>query len=758
MGKKIETDNEKQRAQSTVGDEVRPLPLASIQRALDYGYDSLSERTALDYLAVVIRHWFLVLALVGVGFGVALQHNLTATKIYRSSALVNIGTYVPPVDGPTGATLKEETQRSNYIGTQSRLLESYTIAQKVLENEPEIRSFLDRSFNPQATEKTPVPLHVLESYLRSISFETLQGTTLVQVHASTSNPEMSARLANAHVKAFIALVQDKRLEAANINIKFLRDKLNEATLKVNEAEAKRLNYVQENKLNVIGSEMTDDVFSQKYKGLIDSLNKSIFEKNAAETDYLAAKTSAGMNENIVTEQIKLTHLEEELQSLLRLTRNRFHPRAVELRSQIKATKSAIANYTKQAVIGTRERFNASMVKEQRLREEFGQLNSEQIEKSRHKVSHDALQQEVNSSREVQKSISKRLEEALINAESNQENVVLVDHAYAPAGHVSPDERSNLIKGCFLGLLTGLILAFLLDYMDNKVHSVYDLQHNIQIPVLGVVPQFSKEVFRLSYDYQQRNQEAEPSTIDSGMDQPTQLTHDTPVPLVSAPFSVESEAVRGILATLTSPNRGKTTQTILVTSGQKGDGKTTITLNLATALAQVGERTLLIDADLRLSSVYKYFNLSRHTPGLVECLNDNVDPSQVIKHSGVENLHLLLPGGPCTNPATLLRSEGMGELIELLRQDYDHILIDSPPLGPVADSLLLARHVDGVAVVVRSGETSRDLAESAVTRLRQVGATILGLILNDANKGAAYWKAGYSRYNYGNYNSSYNKPV
>ena len=201
-------------------------------------------------------------------------------------------------------------------------------------------------------------------------------------------------------------------------------------------------------------------------------------------------------------------------------------------------------------------------------------------------------------------------------------------------------------------------------------------------------------------------------------------------LVSAPNSCESEAFRGVRTTVSYGCATQAPKLLLVTSAQKSDGKTTVSCNLAISMAQVNKRTLLIDADLRLPSVHKSFNLSRMTPGLGNYLTGERDYSEVIFESPVPNLFLLLAGQPVDGPAELIGSKKMIELLELLGDEFDQIIIDSPPVSRVADALLLARIVEGVVLVVRSGKTCQPAAESAYHRLRQMDANVLGTILND----------------------------
>ena len=213
-------------------------------------------------------------------------------------------------------------------------------------------------------------------------------------------------------------------------------------------------------------------------------------------------------------------------------------------------------------------------------------------------------------------------------------------------------------------------------------------------------------------------------------------------LVSAPHSAESEAFRNVRTCVTYGCTENPPKLVLVTSGQKSDGKTTVACNLAISLAQVSERTLLIDSDLRLPTIHKNFSLSRLTPGLSDYLQGNRDYGEVIFETPIPNLCLMLAGGPCPNPTELVGSKRMSELLELLTDEFDHIIIDSPPVTRVADAMLLSRLVEGVVLVVRSGKTPEPVAENALQRLKQMDANILGTVLNDVMAVPGYRDAEY----------------
>lgn len=746
-------------------------PVSALQEALDYGgggYPGLEERSLRDYPFILLRYWILILTLTVIGVGISKYQTDNTPKLYRSTAMINIGAYVPPVEGPVGSTLREETRSRNYTNTQIRLLRSYTLAEKAVLENPDVLKFLDRAYANQLKKnqaaglelKQRPPVALLNRYLGMISFYRLPDTTLVEIHATSTVPEIAAQVANTHAQAFMDLVRERRQLAANINLKFLKERHAEATKQLEDAENKLLNHSKQNPLSATNSAAINSTLEEKYRGLVNNLNNVILEKVSLESQYRELRRARGMTveASMGAQGAALAKLKGEYEVLRKRLRKRNHPALKALKTQMEAIENAMKIQGRERVKEAKKQYMAAVSKELYLRDEFDRLHKEQITLAKHKIQDSKLRQVVKSAREVQRSLAKRLEDAILNSQSTQETVSIVDEAFTPLGHFSPNASSNLWTGCFLGMLLGVILAFLLDYLDNTVRSIPDLSKSLKAPVLGVIPEFSKEIRRMSQGqlgkYNAKGNmikpEAEPETTE------VIITENSPILPVSAPFSAESESFKAILAALMGDESEDTPRMMLVTSGQKRDGKTTLAVNLAASLAQMEEKTLLIDGDLRLPSAHKFFDLKRDLPGVTDYLTGDHDPAEFMISGGMDNLWFMPAGNAVPNTAALLRSDKMENFLSLIAEEFDYVIIDSSPLGPVADALLLARYVDGVALVVRSGETSKDVAESAVTRLRQVGAKLLGVVLNDSNRMEGYWKSGYryGGYRYGRGRYSY----
>jgi succinoglycan biosynthesis transport protein ExoP len=459
-----------------------------------------------------------------------------------------------------------------------------------------------------------------------------------------------------------------------------------------------------------------------------------------------------------------------------------YPKMQQLKAQIDNTLSSIENQRRQIVMGLKAKAQAAIETESLLKEELEKQKSQTFELSKSQVQYNILNRELDSSRELLGNVLKQIKETSLAVRSNSTNVAIVDSATLPKYPSYPNKKLALMMGLFLGLALGLGVALFIHFMDNTIKTPEELTNVVRIPSLGVIPSFEfnqeKEEQRtskkkvgalgfysdrrsnneLSADRQEQQDEFgqdsdgnssgsfEPQLSEQDQNSlPIQLKDSfLPIIYVESPQSLASEAYRTIRTGILLSKAGEPPRTILVSSAQSSEGKTTSAVNLAVTLASSGGQVVIVDADLRRPSVYKYFALERNLPGLVELLTGQAQFEDLAITGLVKRLTVVPSGRIPPNPAELLGSLEMARLIDELSRRYDYVIIDSPPVLPVTDSVILSRYVDGVVMVVRGASTPRKVVLDATNRLRAVGANLLGAILNDVDvtNGDYYY---YNRY-------------
>ncbi len=306
---------------------------------------------------------------------------------------------------------------------------------------------------------------------------------------------------------------------------------------------------------------------------------------------------------------------------------------------------------------------------------------------------------------------------------------MVDPAVMPASPVNTRGKMNLLIGGLMGLILGIVLAFIFEALDTSIGTIEDVENLVRLPVLGVIPSARGELRKRKIKYKKNispvmRKEAEEAYI-------RLIVHHRP-------RSVMAEACRNIRTNL---KLGPSRRTILVTSSGPHEGKSTIFANLGLAVAQTGAKTLLACCDLRRPSTAKTFGIKRE-PGLTELVAGTADMEEALRHirdvgvpgetaksSGIKNLWVLPSGHVPANPAEVLESGRWWELIEELKEQFDFIFFDSPPVLPVTDASLLASRVDIVVLCYEIGKISREGLLRAKAQLESVGADISGVILN-----------------------------
>jgi capsular exopolysaccharide synthesis family protein len=302
-------------------------------------------------------------------------------------------------------------------------------------------------------------------------------------------------------------------------------------------------------------------------------------------------------------------------------------------------------------------------------------------------------------------------------------------------------------GFFLSLVGGAGVAYFLEYVDNTIKTVEDVGRYVRLPALGVIPSIGGVIpgkLKTGSNGKRLAAGAESSYGD--------LANPGAGLALAESRSSAAEAYRVVRTSMLLSTAGNPPKTVLVTSGQPGEGKTTTVVNTAISLAQLGSSVLIIDCDLRKPSAHKVFGLS-HTKGLSTYLSRDIEIDGLIHKLQIPNLSLL-PCGPIPpNPAELISSERMKNLLQMLAGSYDHILIDSPPLIHVTDPVILSSLVDGVILVVHGGKSSRAVAQRARQELASVGAKVFGVVLNNVDMR----REGYDEYYYQRYYSNYGQP-
>lgn len=294
-----------------------------------------------------------------------------------------------------------------------------------------------------------------------------------------------------------------------------------------------------------------------------------------------------------------------------------------------------------------------------------------------------------------------------------ENVQIIDKAPIPQNPVSPRKTLNMAIGAVLGFMIGVFLTFLLEYLDNTFKSAEDIEKTLGLSVLGAIPEISSK------------------------------GKDTIVK--SNPKSPISEAFRTMRTNIQFTNIDKDIKTIAITSSTPGEGKTTVVSNLAISIAQEGKKVLIVDCDLRKPRVNKVFDMT-NTLGLTSVLMDANSIKGATNETGIKGLSIITSGPIPPNPSELLSSKKMKNFLEAVKDEFDMVILDTPPIGLVTDAAILSNSIDGTILVVKAGATEVGQVEYGKELLEKVNANIIGVVLNNLSiKDAKYGNYQYQQY-------------
>jgi capsular exopolysaccharide synthesis family protein len=702
-----------------------PAPLSPTRLEAEYRRDR--EAHFWDYWTVLIRHRRAV-AMVFVGAVLtAFVWSMTARPVFTGTAMLRIEKEEPRIlkfEPPAREDWGEAAQTQ--LQTYYRLLQSRALANRVvglvgLEHHPEFRSVGRR------------PGQLTDAFLERLHVEPVRNTRLVKVSFESRSPDLAAQVANTLAAAVIAQQIDDKKEAGRYATGFLSAQVNEArqTLQTNETQLSQ--FLEENDILFVGGDRTGErvgerqaLITQELATLSDSLLKAKAERVAKES-MLAQATRANADAlPAVLQNPLVAHLKEEatkLEGRYRELGQSFkpeYPRMQRLAENIAEVRQQLRAEILRFVEAVRGEYQTALQNETEIQKLSDAQRGLARKLDGQMARYNLLRREVDASRDLYSALSTRLKEMQVSASLLLSNISVVDRADVPVKRSSPRTGLNLLVGCLVGLVGGVTLAFLFEYLDTSIRDPREVEAMLHVPTLGLVP--TRSALPAHLDGRPLGAGAGPPGAHGAF---ALVAHQ-------ATSSILAEAFRNLRTSVVYATPDRPPKTMLVTSLQQQDGKTSVSTNCAITLAQLGMGdVLLVDADLRHPDLHRILDVPQ-TPGLSDLLVGGVGVTEAIRPTGIPGL-FVIPAGPVpTNPAELLFSPRFTQALATVGERFAHIVIDSPPMLGVSDTLVLAPRVEGVILVLRHGHTGRDAAQRAVQMLGSVRARLLGVVLNHAD--------------------------
>jgi polysaccharide biosynthesis transport protein len=724
----------------------------SSQSALGFD-DSLHLR---DLLRIIFkRKWWVLSAAIVVTI-IATLNTLLQTPIYRATTTIqierNAARVVDYKDGTANSDGYSYDERE-FLATQYELLRSKALAERVMEvlaldlekkkiakataedgkEEAERDDFLGKIMGTLRKRREPSVKDtqfldresVIGSLRGSVTIEPVRNARLVRINTDGSDPNLAARVANTWAQTYISTNLERRFEASSYAKTFLEQQLAKTKEKLEQSELQLNQYTRQKQIVNVDDNKTN-LTAQNLQEFAGALSKAEQERIRAEATYEEVKRNLPNSKELLDSKTlsvfreRKAQLEAEYQDQLKIYKPGF-PKMQQLQSQIEDVEKKIQSETiaiKASLEGSaRAIFEAARTQETQLRARADSAKRNVLDQQDQGIRYNILKREVDTNREIYNGLLQRLKEVGIAGGVGTNNVSIVDKADVPLFPYKPDIPRNALIGLLLGLMAGLALAFLLEYLDDSIKFPDEVERFTGLALLGVIPMVNTA-------------RATPRE---------QIAKD--------PRSSLAEAYRSLRTALQFSTSRGAPRTLVVTSCTKSEGKSTSAFSTALALSQLGKRVLLVDADMRNPTVHKMFG-GDHSSGLSNMLSSEVDPIGVTRTTEFPNLFYISAGPLPPNPAELLSGNQLQKLLSPSFTAFDHIVIDAPPIMGIADAIILCKQVEATLFVIESSSTRKTSIRNALKRLHQAGAHPLGAVLTKLPSSASLYGYDAAYYYYG----------
>ena len=750
---------------------IRVKPDGSLLEPLPFNFPQTPEPeddiSFTELWHVLLRRKWIVIGSTLIMFAAALALTLRSTPRYEASSRIEINkenSDMLGLDDMTGMMGggSDSLDYNVTLQTQANVMKSDSIAHQVtqelgLEKRKEFALepgwFNADEVNAERSlplEKAPLRREKIQKvFEKNLTVKTVPGTRMIEVSFLSPDPQVAADVVNHLVNDYMERYFRTRYSATAQASDWLSKQLDDLKAQVESSQEKLNNYQKE--AGILGTDENHNVVMAKLEQLNQQLSAAEANRITKEAVYQLTKTgNAELVSGMATSTLMMGQsmpggsplsLIQNLRAQQAQLKEQYaqaskkygaaYPKLIQMRSQMEQLEADIQSEIDKVAARAQNDYKAAKTAEDQIRASFERQKAEANRLNDSAVKYTIMKREVESGRQLYEDMLKKLKGAGVLAGLRSTNIVVVDPARTTAEPARPRYPLNLGLGLGVGLLGGIALAFIRDNMDNSIRTPEQVEMITSLPSLGYIPEIGTNPGEKRFALKKADVSPQWSILDK-------------------PSSHVSEAYRSLRTSILLSSADIPPKVILVTSALPQEGKSTTSLNVAIALAQHKTKVLLVDADLRKPTLHTRMGLT--STGLSSSLaSRNGHRPDFVQHSGLQNLWMLPAGIKPPFPAEILGSQRMGELLINWREDFDFIVLDTPPILSVTDAVVLSRIADAVLVVVRSEKTTRQSLLRAKEILRKAQAPVIGVVVNGVNVNSPD-----HYHSYGYYGSEYGK--
>ncbi len=730
------------------------------------------------------RKWVLVTVSVVLVVAAAV-YSLTRTPLYRSSASILI-------DEPGANPLNIQDllssagyYRPDYLGTyfktQLRLLTSRSLAERVAQKmnlgaRPEIQSLSRPNPSLLGALKDVVTLRWLRGkgrggsdaaagplypageeaaaasiVLGGLGIFPVEETRLVMVSFTSRYPVLAADIANSVAEEFVSYSLETRFEATKQTSEFLSEQIAKIRQDLKRKEEELQKYGEEKKLLFLNDSESSIV--NKFSEISTAYTEALIERSESEAKYrelanLSVESLPQYVDNPTIQSLKTTYVQikndyEEKSLSYRAD----YPEMIKLKARLDSTKEQLEGEIGKAVEAAEAEYRASLNKEASLLKLLEAQRADVALMGNNAIYYNSLKIDVETMRNLLGTLVARESEIQVSSQLGgirASNIKVIDRAMVPAAPFTPNVKRNLMIALLLGLMGGTGLIFLVEYLDNTVKDPEDVEKLTGLASLGIIPHLSPDVLKKKkaayggYGTYGETSDAQAEFLPE-VSEIELINHLFPK------FSI-SEDYRTVRTSILLSHADSSPKTICFTSSMPQEGKTATVSNLAISFSQLEGKVLIIDADLRKPRLHSVFK-ARNTTGLSTYLAGTASFEEATQKTSIEKIWIMCSGPHPPNPAELLNSKKMKELLKTAKARFDHVLIDTPPVLAVIDPVIVSAQADCTVVVVQAGKTTRKALSRSIDDIRKAKADIVGVVFNEVKLGRGGEESSYHYYQY-----------